>query len=189
MEKIILGSQSPRRKFLLEMAEIPFEIIIAEVSENINKNIAVHNVAEDIARQKLNALIPNYQQRTIITADTIVLLEGNIIGKPNSLPHAEEMLTKLSGKMHEVISGVCIYHEKKIYTFSEITEVYFRPLSASQIKFYTEKFQPLDKAGAYAIQEWIGAVGVEKINGCYYNVMGLPISSLIQKLEEMNLFS
>ncbi|MBX3238794.1 MAG: septum formation protein Maf [Chitinophagaceae bacterium] len=191
MSKIILASQSPRRKQLLEWAEIDFDIIIPDTDETFPENIAVTETAQYIARQKALA-IPGtvmYKQYVsppaILAADTIVVCNGKILGKPKDKNDAAAILSMLSGKKHEVITGVTILHGDREIIFSDTTEVWFHPLSADQIDFYIDKYKPFDKAGAYAIQEWIGVVGIQRINGDFYNVMGLPVSRVIQHLSKM----
>jgi len=122
------------------------------------------------------------QPVVIIAADTVVLLDHEILGKPKDEEDAKEILRKLSGRKHEVVTGVCMQHGRKQISFSTVTEVYFRTLTEEQIEHYVANYKPFDKAGAYAIQEWIGMIGIEKINGDYYNVMGLPIGEVVKKL-------
>lgn len=185
MNSLILASQSPRRKQLLEWAEISFEIIISDTDETFPDNLKPHEIAIHVAKEKALAVqkkLPNIY--TILAADTIVLLNNEILGKPNSEEEAIEILTKLSGKVHEVITGVCILNSEKEYCFAEKTTVEFYTLTQEQIIFYVEKYKPYDKAGAYAIQEWIGVVGIKNIQGDFYNVMGLPISRVAKELEK-----
>jgi len=182
MKKIILASKSPRRKQLLELAGFDFEIITAEVEEVVNEELSIEEVPIDIAKQKIRPLLEQYGERTIITADTIVAIDGEILGKPKGMQGAFDMLRKLSGKKHEVLTGVCIHSNSRSEEFCSSTKVFFNQLSDRQIEYYIENFKPYDKAGAYAIQEWIGAVGIAKIEGCFYNVMGLPVSELVSRL-------
>jgi septum formation protein len=183
MDKIILASQSPRRKELLEWAEIPFEIIVKHTEELYPSDLSNSEVPVYIARSKAMAvkkeLIP---QRIILAADTVVVLEGQIIGKPKNIPDAIRILSELSGKKHRVITGVVLLNGELEIAFSDVTEVTFHPLTMEQISFYANKYQPLDKAGAYAIQEWIGVIGIQRIEGDFYNVMGLPVSRVVQAL-------
>jgi septum formation protein len=183
MDNIILASQSPRRKQLLEMAEIDFSIEIADIDETPPADMPTAEVPEHLAREKAAVIAARRPEAIIIAADTIVLLDNEILGKPTDEADAIHILTRLSGRMHEVISGVCIQKADEQISFSAVTEVYFRPLTAEQIQHYITQYKPFDKAGAYAIQEWIGAIGIEKINGDYYNVMGLPISEVAQRLK------
>lgn len=178
-EIIILASKSPRRKQILEMAEIDFEIIAEDTDETYPADMAVEKVPVHIALQKARAIQSKYPERKILAADTIVVLGNEIIGKPKDKQDAISILSKLSGRTHTVITGVVLLQHEKNISFAETTEVTFIDLSPEQIAFYVEKYQPYDKAGAYAIQEWIGAVAIRNINGCFYNVMGLPVSRLI----------
>jgi len=182
--KIILASKSPRRKQILEMAEIEFEICEVHTDESYPSNLTIEDIPIFIAEQKADSVRKQFPNSIIISADTIVMIDKMILGKPKDREDALMSLKILSGKIHQVITGVCIRKEELKISFSETTEVEFCPLTLEQIEYYVDHFRPYDKAGAYAIQEWIGAVGVKKINGCYYNVMGLPISKLIQNLNE-----
>jgi septum formation protein len=179
MDKIILASQSPRRKQLMELAELEFEVIVADVDETNPPGMAGVDVPGFLARKKADAVAHLVNDAIVIAADTVVLLDEFILGKPGNVDHACSMLRQLSGRMHQVVTGVSIRKGDKESNFSCTTEVFFRPLSDSQIRHYVQRYQPFDKAGAYAIQEWIGVTGIEKINGDYYNVMGLPIGEVI----------
>lgn len=184
-KKLILGSKSPRRKELLSQITFNLEIRIQEVDEIYEPSISESKVPEYLAELKAKALLSTIQENEIIiTADTIVILENTILGKPNSLEDAKSMLQKLSGRKHTVITGCCITDLKKQKSFSVSTNVYFKDLTTEMIDFYVDTFQPLDKAGAYGIQEWIGIVGIEKIDGSYYNVMGLPVAHLWEELNQ-----
>ncbi|MBS1497178.1 MAG: septum formation protein Maf [Bacteroidetes bacterium] len=186
MKKIILASQSPRRRQLLEWAEVPFEVIVSDADESFPSHLSFEETAIHIARNKANAVLnKNATSLPILAADTIVVCNETIIGKPKSREDAITILTKLSGNTHQVITGVIIlYHEKEI-GFADVTTVHFHPLTKEQIIFYIDKYQPYDKAGAYAIQEWIGVVGIRSIEGDFYNVMGLPVSRVVQALENI----
>ncbi len=181
-KKIILASQSPRRKQLMELAELDFEIIIADVDETNPPGMPGEDVPQYLACKKADAVAHLAADAIVIAADTVVLLDHHILGKPTSAANAMDILTALSGRMHKVVTGVCIRMNDKEIAFSVTTEVYFRPLTTGQIAHYIDKYKPYDKAGAYAIQEWIGVTGIEKINGDYYNVMGLPIGDVIKTL-------
>ncbi len=185
-KKIILASQSPRRKQLLEWAEIPFEVVVSDADESFPEGLSMEQVALFIAKNKAAAvqqtLLPN-NDLVIIAADTIVVLDNEVIGKPKDRDDAITILKKLSGKMHEVITGVVILTKDKEIAFADSTQVEFHSLTEEQVTFYTDKYQPYDKAGAYAIQEWIGVVGIKSINGDFYNVMGLPVSRVVQQLQ------
>ena len=187
MNKIILASQSPRRKQLLEWAEIPFEIFVKETSEDYPPGLEPEEIAVYIAQQKATAvqklISPN---QTILAADTIVVLGENIIGKPVHREEAVSILFALSGEKHKVITGVVIRNGEEEISFADVTEVEFHRLTLEQIEFYVDKYKPYDKAGAYAIQEWIGVVGIKSINGDFYNVMGLPVSRVVRELQKIN---
>lgn len=186
MAKYVLASGSPRRKQLLEWAEIDFEIIVQSTDESYPEGLTPEQVAVHIAKQKALAVAEKTaSDKIIIAADTIVVLGEEIIGKPKDREDGISILTKLSGKHHKVITGVCILHPEKEVCFSDVTDVEFHPLSKKQIEFYIYKYKPYDKAGAYAIQEWIGVVGIKKISGDFYNVMGLPVSRVVQALEKL----
>jgi len=185
MNKIILASQSPRRKQLLEWAEIPFDILVKETSENYPPGLEPEEVAIYIAQQKAGAVQKSVSQdQTILAADTIVVLGENIIGKPVHREEAVSILFALSGERHKVITGVVIRQGEKEISFADVTEVEFHKLTLEQIEFYVDKYKPYDKAGAYAIQEWIGVVGIKSVNGDFYNVMGLPVSRVVKALSE-----
>ncbi len=184
MDKIILASQSPRRKQLLEAAEVDFEIVVADVDETPPENLASQKVPEFLAKKKAHAVSVVHPNALIIAADTIVLLQNKIINKPKDAADAVHILQRLQGKAHEVITGVCMLKRGKEIAFSVSTLVYFRPLKKEQILHYVERYKPFDKAGAYAIQEWIGMIGIEKIEGDYYNVMGLPVGEVVERLRE-----
>lgn len=183
-KKIILASQSPRRKMLLEWAEIPFEVRVKETDETYRRDISTEDVPVAIAKIKARA-IERTADEIVIAADTVVVLNDEIIGKPVDSEDARRILKKLSGRTHRVITGVVIMNGEHEYSFSDITEVSFHTLTDEQINFYIEKYKPFDKAGAYAIQEWIGVTGIEKINGDFYNVMGLPVSRVVKTLNQI----
>jgi len=188
MQKIILASQSPRRKQLLEWAEVPFEIIVVPTDENFPDGMPVEEVAIHIAMHKGEAVkvtLQNASNQIILAADTIVVLNGKVIGKPKDRNDAIEILASLSGNKHTVITGVVILYGNTVISFAESTDVTFHPLTKTQIEFYIDKYQPYDKAGAYAIQEWIGVVGIKSIKGDFYNVMGLPVSRVVQELGKL----
>jgi len=194
MPSFILASQSPRRKTLLEWAEIPFEIIVSDSDESYPSSLAIKAVPEFIAKNKALAVKemiistkPELVNWCIIAADTVVVLDQKIIGKPSNKKEAIDSLLALSGQTHKVITGVVLLHQEKEISFSETTLVEFHALTPEQIEFYVDKYQPYDKAGGYAIQEWIGVVGIKKITGDFYNVMGLPVSKLLQKIKQLNL--
>lgn len=182
---LILGSKSPRRKELLEGLGIQFETRTKEVEETFSPEINPYKVAEFLAEKKASAFVNELNQDDIvITSDTIVLCEGEILGKPKNVEDAFRMLTKLSGKSHEVITGVCLKSLNKTISFSDTTKVWFNPLSTDEINYYISNYKPYDKAGSYGIQEWIGYIGISKIEGTYFNVMGLPVNLLYKRLYE-----
>jgi len=183
MHKIILASQSPRRKQLLQQAEIEFEILVADVDETPPAGMPGTELPVYLAKLKADTVQHLAEDAIVIAADTVVLLDDKILGKPRDAEDAREMLRQLSGRMHTVVTGVCIQSESKQISFSTETKVYFRSLTREQIAYYVESYKPYDKAGAYAIQEWIGMIGIEKINGDYYNVMGLPIGEVVAFLK------
>jgi septum formation protein len=193
LPNIILASQSPRRKMLLEWAEVSFEIVTQETPETIPANTPAEEVPVHIAREKALAVRqklaqqnegynPDADELPIVAADTVVVLDDDIIGKPKDREQAIYILTRLQGRSHRVITGVVILVGKREVAFSDITTVDFHPLTEDQIVFYIDKYQPYDKAGAYAIQEWIGVIGIKSIRGDFYNVMGLPVSRVVQAL-------
>ncbi len=187
MHKIILASQSPRRKQLLEWAEVPFKIIASDVDESFPKGLPADEVPVFIAKKKALSVQQkiNDDAQIILAADTLVVLNNKIIGKPADRKQAIEILQSLSDKKHFVITGVTILQGKTEINFSDTTEVTFHALTNAQIEFYIDKYKPYDKAGAYAIQEWIGVVGIKSVNGDFYNVMGLPVSKVVQQLNKL----
>ena len=186
MKKIILASQSPRRKQLLQWAEIPFDVVVKETEESFPDGLKMEDAAIHIARQKglaVESLVP--ADSIILAADTIVVLKGRILGKPRDREEAIRILTDLSGQKHVVITGVVIKNKEKEIAFADSTDVYFHELTKEQIEFYVDKYEPYDKAGAYAIQEWIGVVGIKSVTGDFYNVMGLPVSRVVRELHKL----
>lgn len=180
---MILASKSPRRQQLLREAGFEFEVIVRPVEEQVVGHLTPREVALRIAEDKARAYSDLSQNHLIITADTIVVLDEHILGKPSHAAEATRMLQQLSGRSHEVISAVCLYHQNHLHSFSERTEVCFRELEAEEIQHYITHYRPFDKAGAYGIQEWIGMVGISGIRGDYYNVMGLPLAGLYRELK------
>ena len=186
MASIILASQSPRRKMLLEWARVSFEVIVSETDEEFPASLSMQEVPIYIAHHKALAVkekVENENIRCIVAADTIVVLGNEILGKPLNREHAIDSLLKLAGKTHQVITGVSILYQGETHSFSETTQVTFHPLTPQQIEFYVDEYKPYDKAGGYAIQEWIGVVGIQNIQGDFYNVMGLHVSRLMQQLQ------
>jgi len=181
---IILASQSPRRQELLRGLNIPFEVKLIEVDESYPRELVGVDIPMYLAEKKANAYESIMDEKTLlITADTIVWHEGKVFNKPIDKEEASMMLKALSGKTHQVITGVCISTLEKRKTFHVISEVRFARLHAQEIEFYLNNYQPYDKAGAYGVQEWIGYIGVEYIEGSYFNVMGLPIQRLYGELK------
>lgn len=181
---IILGSKSPRRQQLLSGLDIPFEIQSKETDESFPESMDIRTVAEYLANKKAQAFESEMDSNDlVITSDTTVCLNHHILNKAKDAEEAKQMLETLSGKAHEVITGVCIKTINKTVSFSEMTKVYFKTLSSEEMDYYINNYKPYDKAGAYGIQEWIGYIGVEKIEGDYYNVMGLPLAKLYFKLD------
>lgn len=185
---LILASQSPRRKMLLEWAEVAFEVIVRPTEETYPASLPIPEVPVHIARQKALAVketLAANDTRLVLAADTIVVLGNDVIGKPRNREEAITILERLSGQKHQVITGVVLLNGDEEHAFADITHVQFHPLTTAQINFYVDKYQPYDKAGAYAIQEWIGVVGIAHIDGDFYNVMGLPISRVVQTLQQL----
>ena len=186
--KIILASNSPRRKELLKGLDLPFEVrVMEDVSEDYPSDIRVEEIAEYIAREKSEAYedILNADEM-VITADTIVVLGKNVLGKPVDRDDAINMLRRLSGKTHKVITGVCFTTIDRKHSFSVTTSVTFKTLTDDEITYYVDTYQPFDKAGAYGIQEWIGYVGVTAIEGSYFNVVGFPVQRIYSELKKFD---
>ncbi|SEM18060.1 septum formation protein [Chitinophaga rupis] len=186
-QRVVLASQSPRRKQLLEQAGIPFEVKVVETAETFPPDMHIPDVPVHIARQKAAAVTVLCDSNDIIiAADTVVVLDDVIIGKPRDREDAVNILSTLSGRIHQVMTGVVIKqgpaHE---VSFVDITEVHFKALTQEQINYYIDHYKPYDKAGAYGVQDWIGAVGIDRINGCFYNVMGLPVSKVVEQLTRL----
>jgi septum formation protein len=188
MKKLILASGSPRRKMLMEWAEFKFDVLVSDADESFDPGDSPANIAISIAQKKILAVLDlqkvDLSDSIIVAADTIVVLEGEIIGKPVDRADAIGILTRLSGKKHQVITAVCVQDDQKKVAFHDTTHVSFHVLSSEQIIHYVDHYKPYDKAGAYAIQEWIGVIGIQSIEGDFYNVMGLPVSRLAHTLKE-----
>lgn len=182
MKPIILASGSPRRKELLESLDIPFLIDVVETTECIDTNLPLPQAIEQVAYQKAKAVQPKHPDSIILAADTIVCLDGEILGKPHTNENARIMLKKLSGKTHQVITGVAILEKDHVDCFHSVSEVSFYPLRDDEIENYIKTKEPLDKAGAYGIQGK-GAIFVAKINGDYYNIVGLPVAEVYRHLK------
>ena len=179
---IILASKSPRRQELLQLMGLDFTVVLKDVDESYPSNLSPSEIAVYIAEKKIRAFDEVIKDEIVITADTIVLLEGKILGKPKNEDHAFEILSDLSGKRHEVITAVSLLKNHQIKSFFEVSEVFFKPINSEQIRYYISNYHPMDKAGAYGIQEWIGLVAIDKIIGSYSNIMGLPTHRLYQEL-------
>lgn len=183
--KIILASHSPRRKELLAGLDLDFEVkVIPGIKETYPPTLPVDDIPEYIAAEKAAAYAIQGNE-LVITADTVVILENTVFGKPKNDAEACEMLRALSGKTHHVVTGVCLKTLTQQRLFSARTEVTFKNLSEEEIHYYVNTYHPLDKAGAYGIQEWIGYVGVTSINGSYFNVMGLPVQRIHDELSKL----
>lgn len=181
--KLILASNSPRRKELLGKLDIDFEVRVKEVAEDFPENLKREEIAEYLANRKAEAYQLNMQPNEIIlTADTIVCLDDQVLNKPADETEAYRMLTLLSGRQHTVITGVCLLSQDKKVLFHDTTKVYFKPLSVTEINYYLDNYEPYDKAGAYGAQEWLGLVAIERLEGSYYNVMGLPVHAIYAEL-------
>jgi septum formation protein len=185
MSKIILASQSPRRKELLSLANIDYTVQVANTDETYPDGLSFEAIATHIATEKAEKIALQNTEAIVIAADTIVICNNAILGKPMDEADAINMLTQLSGNTHTVITGVCILNGEQKIQFADSTVVSFHNITKQQITYYVNKYKPFDKAGAYAIQEWIGAIGIKKIEGDFYNVMGLPISRVVQELERL----
>lgn len=182
--KILLASNSPRREELLRGIDIDFEIkVLPNIDESHPLDLPVEEVAEFVAQMKAKSYISILKEdELLITADTVVVLDGTIYGKPINKKDAAEMLRSLSGRTHRVISGVCLTSITKQTSFSVASDVEFEQLTVEEIEYYIERYSPFDKAGSYGVQEWIGYIGVKHINGSYFNIMGLPIQRLYREL-------
>lgn len=183
--KLILASSSPRRQQLMQEAGFEFEVRLREVPEVYPDTLPVEQVPEYLARLKASAFNGDLQEdELLITADTIVSIHGKVVGKPRDRQQAVAMLRELSGNKHTVISGLCLTTVREQKSCSVCTDVFFRELTEKEIVYYVDRYKPFDKAGAYGIQEWIGYVGIERIDGSFYNVMGLPVQILCRQLKE-----
>ena len=183
--RIILGSNSPRRRELLAGLDLSFDVhVIPGLEENYPDSLQPQEIPVFLSKQKAAAYLSTLEEQVLlITADTIVWNETEVIGKPKDREDAIRMLRSLSGHEHQVVTGVCLTTTKKQETFSVVSSVRFASLNDEEIIYYVDKYKPFDKAGAYGIQEWIGYVGVESISGSFYNVMGLPVQRLYQELK------
>ena len=180
---IILASQSPRRQMLLKGLDIHFEIKLKDTDEIYPQHLKKEKIALYLSELKASAFENELDDKTlVITADTIVWINDKVLNKPKDFNDAVNILKQLSGNMHEVITGVCLKTKEKTHSFYALTKVYFKKLSEKEIEYYISNYKPYDKAGAYGAQEWIGYVAIEKIEGSYFNVMGLPTRMLYDEL-------
>ncbi|MCU0403417.1 MAG: Maf family protein [Chitinophagaceae bacterium] len=196
MQTIILASSSPRRSQLLEWAEVPFEIIVKHSSEEYDPKMPAEDVPEFLAREKAtlvwkslhgnDSLHKSYESTLpVLAADTEVIMDGVVFGKPQTRNDAIDFLMRLSGKTHKVITGVAIYYQNQLQSFSDTTLVTFHEMEENELAYYVDKYGPYDKAGGYAIQEWIGVHAIKRIEGDFYNVMGLPVSRVVRLLKKL----
>lgn len=183
---IVLASNSPRRRELLAGLGIEFEVrVLPDIDESYPADLPVMQIAEYIAHKKASAyLLTMKDNDLVITADTVVIIGNEVLGKPKDEEDAKRMLRLISGKTHQVVTGVCLTTTKQQRHFSVSTDVTFKSLPENEINYYITKYKPFDKAGAYGIQEWIGYVGVTSLNGSYFNVMGLPVQKLWEELKK-----
>lgn len=182
-KKLILASKSPRRSALLRGLGLDFEIRTKETEENFPLGMPVGEVAGFLSEKKARVFSEELQEgELLIAADTIVILGNDILGKPSDANEAFQMLSALSGKVHEVITGVTLMDKDRILTFQDTAKVYFKSITDEEIHYYIKNYKPFDKAGAYGIQEWIGFVAVDKIEGSYFTVMGLPVHKVYKEL-------
>lgn len=183
---IILNSRSPRRKRLLEDMGFNICVVKTQTEESYPENLAIEEIPIFLAEKKGRTYTEQIREKEILlSSDTMVFLDNEALGKPKNKQEAITMLQKLSGRKHCVVSGCNLRTEDKSISFYEKTDVFFKSLSSQEIEYYVNQYEPLDKAGAYGIQEWIGMIGIEKIEGDFYNVMGLPTVTLFQKLKEI----
>lgn len=186
--EILLASRSPRRRQLISQLDLPVQILDVDVDETITEPLSPQQTVEVLSARKAAAcaFLKLTPRQVVVAADTVVAFEGSILGKPKGEEQARQMLQMLSGKTHEVYTGVSLLGTEAQRTFSECTSVTFRPLQSSEIDYYIQHYRPFDKAGSYGIQEWIGMVAVSRLEGCYYNVMGLPLAHLYQELSRFS---
>lgn len=183
---LLLGSKSPRRRELLERLGIPCRIVDIDVDETLSEAVAPARVAETLARRKSLAYTTAIaDNEVLVTADTVVVHEDTVLGKPRSSEEAVAMLQMLSDCTHQVYTGVCLRGSESMVCFTECTDVSFHHLALQEITYYVNTYRPFDKAGSYGIQEWIGMVGIDRIEGCFYNVMGLPVARLYKELKRL----
>ena len=181
---LLLASKSPRRRQLLAELGFPLSFVDINVDEHLSQPVPADRVAEQTAIRKAEAYHePLNTHEVLITADTVVVHRGQVLGKPHDRNEAIAMLQSLSADIHQVYTGVCLRTPTRSISFTECTDVHFRPLTQEEIAHYVDTYRPYDKAGSYGIQEWIGMIGISRIEGCYYNVMGLPVARLYEELK------
>jgi septum formation protein len=182
---IILASGSPRRQAFFKELNLDFTIQVKAVDETYPNNLKRSEITDYLSQLKASVFLDLDENDILITSDTIVWKDEKALGKPKDFGEAKEMLQNLSGQMHEVITSVCFTSKEFQKTVNDVTKVWFKKLSEEEIDFYIENYKPFDKAGSYGIQEWIGYIGIEKIEGCYFNVMGLPTRLVYKTLTEI----
>jgi septum formation protein len=180
---LLLASKSPRRHQIFREAGLHFEVVNIDAEEDFPDYLVREQVCEFLASHKASHFTETLTNQILVTADTIVCLGNRVINKPADKEEAVEMLTSLSGKTHEVFTGVCMRNGERQQVFHERSEVEFYPLSRKEIDYYIEEYKPFDKAGAYGVQDWMGYMGVKRINGCFYNVMGFPMARFYRELQ------
>jgi len=187
LPKILLASQSPRRKEILTMAGFHFEVVSIQADEDFPRELKKHEICEYLSLHKSQHYTHNIpQNQLLVTADTIVWVDDEVLNKPANSEESQEMLRKLSGKVHTVYTGVTIRNANNTHTFHDATEVEFYPLTDEEINLYIQNCRPFDKAGSYGIQDWMGTVGVKGIQGCFYNVMGFPSAKFYRELQSFS---
>jgi septum formation protein len=185
-QKILLASQSPRRQQILKESGFEIEVIKIEVEEDFPEKLVAEEIPVFLAKKKAEAYqLPIQEHEILVTADTIVWLNNQVLNKPQDIEEAKKMLQQLSGQKHTVYTGVCLQTKDSKHVFFDQSDVYFNTLSNDMIDYYLNNYQPLDKAGAYGVQEFIGYVGIQKIEGCYYNIMGFPVAKFIQEIKKL----
>jgi septum formation protein len=180
---LVLASNSPRRQQLLTQSGFVFSVKTKDTPEDFPSAMPAEEVPVHLAQRKAAAVLNELTNEIVLAADTVVIIDGQILNKPRDNSEAFQMLSILSGRKHEVITGVCVSSKEKTISFSDLTEVFFKKLTINEIEFYIKKYQPFDKAGAYGAQEWMGMIAIEKIIGSYFNVMGLPVHQVYNCLK------
>ncbi len=183
--KILLGSNSPRRKELLQNLGFDFEVVSINCDEIYPENLEVEKIASFLSELKANVFRNLLENEILLTADTVVTFENKVLGKPKNREEAVEMLSHLSGKKHQVYTGISFKTSEKIITKTDVAEVEFTEISNDEMDFYIKKYQPFDKAGSYGIQEWLGMAKISRINGSFYTIMGLPTHLVYETLKEL----